>query len=142
MRETIDSILLRSSFRSNGERKIAQFLDRYKITFNYEPSVLVRSGGYDRIWYPDFGLPKYSMFIEYFGMENNHAYNEGTKNKLSVYGDNEIDVIPVFPKHLRSDYGKYILDEIYKRSSSRLYDIEQRVISYHKSNKPLFYSRK
>ncbi len=114
-------------FKSKGERKIAAFLDRLNIQYTYQPAVLVQDQEYQRIWYPDFGLPKYSIFIEYFGMENDPVYNERTKHKLAAYRNSEIDVISVYPSHLEGNYEGYILKEILRTMSHRLSDLEQKI---------------
>ena len=44
--------------KSRGERTIATFLDSVKIKYNYEPGILIKDRGYNRIYYPDFGRPK------------------------------------------------------------------------------------
>jgi len=117
-------------FKSKGERKIAAFLDSLKIEYTYQPAVLVQDQEYQRIWYPDFGLPKYSIFIEYFGMENDPVYDERTKHKLEAYRNSEIDVISVYPSHLEGNYERYILKEILRTMSHRLSDLEQKIENF------------
>ena len=50
-------------FKSEGERRIAYFLDDNRIRYQYEPGVLVNTA-YDkpRIWYPDFHLPEFASY--------------------------------------------------------------------------------
>jgi len=123
-------ILGAKMFKSKGERKIAAFLDSLNIQYTYQPAVLVQDQEYQRIWYPDFGLPKYSIFIEYFGMENDPVYDERTKHKLEAYRKSEIDVISVYPSHLAGNYERYILQEILRTMSHRLSDLEQKIENF------------
>jgi len=61
----------RNEYKSIGERTIASFLDSVKIKYNYEPGILIKDRGYDRIWYPDIGLPRYDVFIPYSPYKTN-----------------------------------------------------------------------
>lgn len=115
------------TFKSEGERTIASLLDDIGILFHYEPSVLIDDNGYKRIWYPDFLLPQYSVFIEYFGVEFEPAYIERTRHKLETYHHNHLDVIPVYPAMLRGDYAGYILGEIHRMLMGRLTGLERKI---------------
>ena len=117
-------------FKSKGERKIAAFLDSLNIQYTYQPAVLVQDQEYQRIWYPDFGLPKYAIFIEYFGMENDPVYDARTKHKLEAYRNSEIDIISVYPSHLEGNYERYILREILRTMSHRLSDLEKKIENF------------
>ena len=65
LNENISSV----QFKSRGERKIAAFLDKNNIKYKYESGVLIyQTKNQPRIWYPDFKLPEFSTFIEYYGM--------------------------------------------------------------------------
>ena len=114
-------------YKSKGERTIAAFLDRLNIDYTYQPAVLINDGEYQRIWYPDFGLPKYSIFIEYFGMENDPGYDARTRHKMQAYQQAKLDVIPVYPEHLKGDYERYIMQEILRTMSHRLSDLEEKI---------------
>ncbi len=49
-----------NNFKSDGERRIAYFLDTNLIKYQYEPGVLVNAAeNKPRIWYPDFHLPEF-----------------------------------------------------------------------------------
>ena len=120
---------IKKMYKSEGERKIAALLDRLDIKYNYEPGILVNDGGYQRIWYPDFKLPQYSVFIEYLGIENDLQYDERTKHKLDTYRKMGIDVIPIYPSTLQGNYKRYIVGEIHRIISNRLSDLESKI--YH-----------
>ena len=109
----------RPNFKSEGERKIAYFLENNSIKYHYEPGILVNSD-YDkpRIWYPDFSLPEFKTYIEYYGLAGNENYNKGIKTKESVYSKMGLDVIPVYPWMLNENWEGYIMKEI-KRTTTR-----------------------
>ena len=74
------------TYKSKGERQIADMLQRYRLDFVYEPGLLIydREPHQPRIWYPDFGLPQYSVYVEYFGMEGDSQYDVRTRYKLDT----------------------------------------------------------
>ena len=115
MSDGLEKILIpkRVHFKSEGERRIATFLDENKIRYQYEPGVLV-NGPYEklRIWYLDFGLPEYAAYIEFFGLAGKPSYDEGIKTKLATYKNMGMDVIPIYPSNLRGDWKEYIMDEL------------------------------
>ncbi len=120
----------RNEYKSRGERTIASFLDSMKIKYIYEPGVLINDRGYQRLWYADFRLPIYDVFIEYLGIENDPVYDERTRHKLETYKTNDIDVIPVYPSTLQGDYQGHILQETHNYISKRMSALEQK-IHYH-----------
>ena len=100
-------------FKSEGELRIASFLDSNSIRYQYEPGILVRFP-YDkaRIWYPDFYLPEFGSYIEYYGLVGRQNYDRGIKTKETVYFKMGIDVIPVFPWTFTEDWEGYIMKEL------------------------------
>ena len=111
-------------------------LEDSRIDFVYEPGLLVTDAGKQRIWYPDFGLPRYAVYLEYFGLENDPAYAARTTHKLDVYRENRIEVVPLYPAMLRSDYRGHVLDEVYRIQQARLTDLESRM--YNRSPRPAY----
>ena len=76
-----------NNYKSRGERAIAEILTKYNLVFVYEHPLLIKEQKENdseklRIWYPDFWLPKYSIVIEFFGMEGDKNYDEGKRAKL------------------------------------------------------------
>ena len=135
-----DSYTTRNEYKSKGEQTIASFLDSVNIKYNYEPGILIKDRGYSRIWYPDIGLPKYEVFIEYFGIENDPVYDERTRHKLETFRENDIDVISVYPSTLRGDYQDYILNELHRNVSGRMSELERTIANYsaHRNAPPMF----
>lgn len=101
----------RSRLKSIGERKIAYFLDGNNIQYQYESPALVKA--YDlkfRIWYPDFFLPEFNTYIEYFGIVGDHNYDMGVKKKELTYLESGLDVISVFPTMFKGNWQAYIMN--------------------------------
>ena len=119
----------REHFKSEGERKIAYFLDDNSIRYQYEPGVLVNSS-YDktRIWYPDFYLPAFASYIEYFGMVGKESYDEGIKTKLSTYQQMGMDVISIYPWTFSGDWQQYIMSEL-EKTTLRRYNVDTMISS-------------
>ena len=106
-----------NQYKSEGERAIAEILTRYNIDFRYEHPMLIKEQKDNdteklRIWYPDFWLPKYSIIIEYWGMEGSKSYDEGKRAKLHAYKNLDIDCISVKRSTLSKDLKSYLLIKI------------------------------
>ena len=110
------------NFKSEGERRIACFLETNSIRYHYEPGVLVNSP-YDkpRLWYPDFYLPEFGSYIEYYGLAGRENYDRGIKTKESVYSRMGLSVIPVYPWTFAENWQDYIMREL-RQTVIRRYD--------------------
>ena len=108
-----------SNPKSEGERRIASFLDRHGIQYIYEPPVAVTQRDKVRIWYPDFHLPEYGVYIEYYGMVGNPDYDRGVTEKTAAYAASGLEVIPVHPHHLYRSWPEYLAREIQRIASYR-----------------------
>jgi len=107
-------------YKSTGERRIAEILNKYGIDFKYESPVLINDDqDKQRIWYPDFYLPEYGIYIENYGIENTPTYDNGIIKKQQVYRKMGLPVIPVMPSNNHSDLEGYIINEIYRFNKSR-----------------------
>ncbi|MGV8081001.1 MAG: hypothetical protein AB2L22_13205 [Syntrophales bacterium] len=112
----------RVHFKSEGERRIAYFLDDNSIRYQYEPGVLISDPHEKiRLWYLDFGLPEFSAYIEYFGLAGKPGYDEGIKAKLATFQKMEMDVIPVYPWTFRDNWQRYIMTGL-EKITTRRYD--------------------
>ena len=88
--------------RSFSEKRIADFLYRLKTQYNYEKPFRTKEG---KIIYPDFYLPQYNLYIEFWGLyEKGKAtdYNKTREWKLKRYKELNIKVLELFP----NNYGK------------------------------------
>lgn len=111
-----------NQFKSRGEKKIAGFLEENDIKYNYEAGVLIyQTKNFPRIWYPDFELPEFSTYIEYYGMVGNPDYDRGIKVKEAAYGKMGMSVIPIYPHMFSENWQGYIMKEI-KIKIQRQYD--------------------
>ena len=109
------------NFKSEGERRIAYFLDTNSIKYIYEPGVLVNSSQEKpRIWYPDYYLPEFKTYIEYYGLAGKQNYDRGIKVKESTYSKVGLDVISVYPWMFKENWQEYIMKEL-KHNTSRRY---------------------
>ncbi len=102
--------------RSYGEKKIADFLFENKIKFLYEKKILIfRQEG--QICIPDFYLPKFRIYIEFYGGHPKSWKKKVMKNRL--YKKYKIPCIFITPAELRDlDYFLFgELDSIKKHPS-------------------------
>ena len=100
------------NLKSEGERRIAYFLESNSIKYHYEPGLLINSDEKPRIWYPDFYLPEFGAYIEYFGLAGKQNYDEGIKRKETLYSKTGLAVISVYPWTFTGDWQEYILEEL------------------------------
>ena len=101
-----------SAFKSAGEQRIADFLDHHGIRYIYEPPTAVTQHGKTRLWYPDFLLPEYGLYIEYYGRTGDPDYDRGILEKTAAYEASGLEVIPVYPHHLAHAWPDYLAREI------------------------------
>lgn len=94
--------------RSRGEQKIANFLHDNKIKSLYEaePLIFEKEG---QICIPDFYLPSYKIYIEFYGGHPKAWKKKVMKNKL--YKAHKIQCIFITPAELQ-DLDYYLIREI------------------------------
>ena len=109
----------RRDLKSEGERRIANFLEANSIKYQYEPALLINSDQKPRIWYPDFYLPEFSAYIEYFGLVGKQNYDDGIKRKETQYSKAGLAVIPVYPWTLNENWEGYIMNELERITTHR-----------------------
>jgi hypothetical protein len=94
--------------RSRGEQQIANFLHTNKIQSQYEAKTLIfKKEG--QVCVPDFWLPKYKMYIEYYGGYPKAWKKKVMKNRL--YKKYKIPCIFITPSELR-DLKYYLMGEL------------------------------
>lgn len=108
-----------AALKSQGEYRIAGFLDRHNIPYIYESPVAIDQRGKTRIWYPDFFLPDYGLYIEYYGMIGSPDYDRGVVEKTAAYAASGLTVIPVYPCHLHQSWPQYLSQEIHHITTRR-----------------------
>jgi hypothetical protein len=83
-------------FKSDKERFIAGFFDRNKIKYEYERKVKIKGQELK----PDFYLPEYDVYLEYWGNLNDSHYYEIYKQKKALYKYDETPLIELFEDNL------------------------------------------
>lgn len=96
-------------YKSDGEKRIGEYLQNRNIRFSYERPVAVVEDNRPRLWYPDFYLDDYHVLIEYLGMNGNRDSKKMNDYKRSVYRSNRFDVIEMFPSDFKADW-QYKID--------------------------------
>lgn len=127
-------------FKSEGERRIARFLDSYGIRYAYEQGVFIKDGEKSRIYYPDFYLPEFALYIEYYGMAGNQSYDRCVEHKKSIYDEMGLDVISVYPWTFCDDWQGYLMDSMYQVSNRRLGDLDRK--GYRRGGPKISYGRR
>ncbi len=91
--------------RSNSERIIADYFSRSGIRYVYEQPAMGR-WGFRRISRPDFYLPDYGVYVEFWGLvnlPNNFArsrYERSMRWKMAQYHRNGIRLVSLYPGEL------------------------------------------
>jgi len=123
------------NLKSEGERRIAYFLEGNSIRYHYEPGVMVNSADKKpRIWYPDFYLPEFGTYIEYFGLVGRQSYDRGIKTKEATYSKMGLAVIPIYPWRFAENWQGYIMKELERITIGRYMNLTSKPYwSRHKS---------
>lgn len=99
------------NYDSKGEKQIAEYFERKNIKFYLHPVIKLQK----TFWIfqppfmkikirPDFFLPEYNVFVEYWGMIEDSEYKKKQFDfKKKLYFDNSIDFISLYPKNLQGD---------------------------------------
>ena len=88
--------------KSHAEKTIADYFDRKGISYQYEPGI---TGIYAD---PDFYLPDYNVYVEYWGLLDaddpytRSKYEKSMKRKMAIYHKNQIKFISIYPRNLRN----------------------------------------
>jgi len=89
--------------RSNAERIIADYFTKNNIRYEYEREVRGRKM---RTVHPDFYLPDYNIYVEYWGLVDaddekvKTQYIRNMKRKMAQYHNNGIKFISIYPRNL------------------------------------------
>jgi uncharacterized membrane protein (DUF2068 family) len=87
---TLDGTLV----QSDGEKRIAEWLAAHRIAYRYDARLRIIEGFQIR---PDFYLPEYDVFIEYWGMDT-PRYKAGMFLKQDLYMHTGKKLISIYPK--------------------------------------------
>lgn len=98
------------NYDSKAEKQIAEYFERKSIKFYLHPVIKLQK----TFWIfqspfvkvqirPDFFLPEYNVFIEYWGKIEEPEYKKRQFDfKKKLYFDNSIDFISLYPKNLNN----------------------------------------
>jgi hypothetical protein len=96
--------------KSIGEKTIADFLAKNNIKYVYEQGAIGTwsHGRYNnyKITIPDFYLPDYGVYVEYWGLVNaddertKTMYVSNMKKKMAMYHRNNIKFVSIYPQNL------------------------------------------
>ena len=95
--------------KSIGEKRIADYFERNNICYFYEKEARTKALLFSsKISNPDFYLPDYDVYVEYWGLVNaddNHTrtrYVRNMKRKMAIYYQNNIKYISIYPRNLQN----------------------------------------
>ena len=83
----------RTVVQSRGERKIADWLARRELEYRYDDKFQIIQGYAVR---PDFYLPRYDVYIEYWGLDTTD-YKIGMLLKKKLYQQEGKKLISLYP---------------------------------------------
>ena len=94
--------------RSRAEQTIAEYFDSTGLRFQYEKEIETGIWIFtQKVSAPDFYLPDYDVYVEYWGMvnvDNNYDRNKYTramKYKMARYHDLGIKFISIYPDNIK-----------------------------------------
>jgi hypothetical protein len=97
----VKSVTLRGEkVKSIVERRIADYFERNNIRYVYEQET--------RWGTPDFYLPVYDVYVEYWGLvdaDDNWTRTEYVRNmkrKMAIYHRNNVKLISIYPRNLEN----------------------------------------
>ena len=100
-----------TAVQSRGEQRIAEFLEREHIAYEYDERYRVAA---DLMIRPDFYLPEFDLYIEYWGMDT-QEYRERKLRKRILYQRERKQLIEIvsgdldrLDEVLREKLGRYI----------------------------------
>jgi hypothetical protein len=113
----VKSVTLRGeTVKSIGEKRIADYFEKNNIAYFYEHEARGKSLFFDyKISSPDFYLPGYNVYVEYWGLvkaDDNRTKTEYVRNmkrKMAIYHRNNVKFISIYPDNLEN------LDWIFRR---------------------------
>lgn len=111
--------------KSNAERIIADYLTKNNIRYEYEREVKGRNLMFSKqISHPDFYMPDYDVYIEYWGLVNaddeklRSEYIRNMKWKMAQYYKYKIKFISIYPDNLQN------LDWIFRKKFKEVTGVE------------------
>lgn len=111
--------------RSIAERKIADYFSENNINYVYEREAKTKGIFFDsRISSPDFYLPDYDVYVEYWGLVDSEdyktrkRYEKKMRWKMAQYYKNKIKFISIYPSNMEN------LDWIFRKKFKKVMGFE------------------
>lgn len=82
--------------RGKGEKVIANCLTANGISYIYEQPLSLG----ESLIHPDFYLPVYGVYVEFWGMNRDDDHRKMRDRKISLYGQYHVPVITIHPNQL------------------------------------------
>lgn len=107
--------------RSRAEQKIADYFDSIGLRYEYEREL--ETGFWiftEKVSSPDFYLPDYDVYVEYWGMLNvdsdydRSKYTREMKYKMARYHDLGVKFISIYPGNMKN------LDWIFRKKFEKI----------------------
>lgn len=97
--EKLDKVITldRHSVDSGAEARIDDWLFSNSIV--HVPGKELPFPGVDRKC--DFYLPRYDVYIEYWGLAGQENYDRAMKDKLHLYDKHRLNLVQIYPKHMK-----------------------------------------
>ncbi len=111
--------------RSRAEEQIANYFDSIGLRYQYEKEIETGIWIFtEKVSAPDFYLPDYDVYVEYWGMvnvDNNYdrnKYQRAMKYKMARYYDLGIKFISIYPDNMKN------LDWIFRKKFKKVTGID------------------
>jgi hypothetical protein len=111
--------------KSKAEKRIADYFVKNSINYVYEQEAKGRFLFFDyKISSPDFYLPDYDIYVEYWGLVNadddrtRKQYVRNMKRKMAIYYKHNLKFISIYPRNLNN------LDWIFRRKFEKVTGFE------------------
>lgn len=111
--------------RSGAELRIAEYFDSIGLRYQYEKELEAGIWIFtEKVSAPDFYLPDYDVYVEYWGMlkvENNYdrkKYERAMKYKMARYYDLGVKFISLYPDNLKN------LDWIFRKKFKKVTGVD------------------
>jgi DNA helicase-4 len=119
------TIKLGVEVRSRAEEQIANYFDSIGLRYQYEKQIETGIWIFtEKVSAPDFYLPDYDVYVEYWGMvnvDNNYdrnKYQRAMKYKMARYYDLGIKFISIYPDNMKN------LDWIFRKKFKKVTGID------------------
>jgi DNA helicase-4 len=119
------TIKLGVEVRSRAEEQIANYFDSIGLRYQYEKQIETGIWIFtEKVSAPDFYLPDYDVYVEYWGMvnvDNNYdrnKYQRAMKYKMARYYDLGIKIISIYPDNMKN------LDWIFRKKFKKVTGID------------------